>query len=431
MKIAIIGGGFTGLSAAYELTKKGHVVVVFEKETYLGGLAYGFRKPNWHWHMEAAYHHLFTNDDAIIGLIKDLGIHNKLIVKRPITATLYKDKQYQLDSPQSLFAFPGLSLFDKCRTATLLGILKINPFWRPLEYLTAEQLCISIGGINAFNTIWKPLLYGKFSHFAPHISAAWLWARIKKRTPSLYYLEGGFHTVVTALETRIQKQSGSFHTDTAVTAIQSVNKKIHITYGKGSKNNHETFDTVLLTIPTPLAAKIAPLPSSYIKTPLTIPHLYAQVLILETDTPILTSTYWLNVTDQSFPFLAVVAHTNFMDKKYYGNKHLTYIGNYLPSNHENITMTKEQLLKKFTPFIKRLSPTMNYKLRTTNSFLFTAPFAQPVHERNYSQKIPNIQTPLPNVYLANMDSIVPWDRGTNYAVELGQKAANLMLSSHG
>jgi len=36
---------------------------------------------------------------------------------------------------------------------------------------------------------------------------------------------------------------------------------------------------------------------------------------------------------------------------------------------------------------------------------------------------------LPNVYLANMDSIVPWDRGTNYAIELGEKAAETILVS--
>ena len=62
MKIAIIGGGFTGLSAAYEFLKTGHQVDIFEKEPYLGGLAHGFKMPNWDYHLEASYHHFFTND---------------------------------------------------------------------------------------------------------------------------------------------------------------------------------------------------------------------------------------------------------------------------------------------------------------------------------------------------------------------------------
>ena len=34
---------------------------------------------------------------------------------------------------------------------------------------------------------------------------------------------------------------------------------------------------------------------------------------------------------------------------------------------------------------------------------------------------------MPNVFLANIQQVYPWDRGTNYAVELGQKAAKLIV----
>jgi hypothetical protein len=39
--------------------------------------------------------------------------------------------------------------------------------------------------------------------------------------------------------------------------------------------------------------------------------------------------------------------------------------------------------------------------------------------------IPSFKTPLKNVFLANMEQVYPWDRGTNYAVELGQKIARI------
>jgi len=400
MKIAIVGGGFTGLTAAYELSKRGHRVSLFERDDHLGGLAYGFRQKNWQWHLEAAYHHLFTNDDAIIHLCRELNV--PLIIKRPITANLYKGKTYQFDSPKHLMQFPYLAFTDKLRTGLLAAFCKVYPFWQTLEGITAKQFAIGIGGSASWRTIWEPLMSAKFGKYADTIAASWLWARIHKRTPSLAYIEGGFQTLVNALADAIKKRGGKI----------SLNSEF--------KNLNSEFDRTLLTIPTPVAARLVPQLSTT-----AIPHLHAQVLILETEKPILKDIYWLSITDRSYPFLAVVQHTNFMDKKHYGGHHLTYIGNYLPSDHPYLKMTKEQLLKKFLPYIKRIS--QNSELRTLNSYLFVGPFAQPVHQLHYSQKAPKFNTPIPNVYLANMDSIYPWDRGTNYAVELGQRAAASLI----
>ncbi len=428
MHIAIIGGGFTGLAAAYRLSRQGHKVTVFEKEPHLGGLAYGFRDPAWQWHVEAAYHHLFTNDRHILSLIKELGITDRLIVKRPVTSTLWAGAMHQLDSPLNLFAFPGLSLVDKLRTAILLSFFKLFPFWRILETVTAERLLKSVGGKNAWKILWEPLLYGKFGTYAPNIAASWFWARIVKRTPSLCYIEGGFHTLVQALEQKIAEHNGTICTNTAIESVHKLQNGNHeIMWGK---KNKQVFDRILVTIPTPLAKKILPaIPTSYISPLMSIPHLSAQTLIIETDKPILNRVYWLNVTDRSFPFLACVAHTNFMDAARYGNRHLTYFGNYLPQGHPYLSMTKEQLLKTFMPYIKRLLLPSHGHMRVTNSFMFVGPFAQPVHERNYSSKIPPVQTPIPGIYMANMDFVVPWDRGTNYAVALGMKAARIIMSS--
>ena len=219
------------------------------------------------------------------------------------------------------------------------------------------------------------------------------------------YMEGGFQTLIDALESAIKKQGGTIHTNTRVASVRSLSG----------------FDTVLLTVPSETAKNLY---QDIQFSP--IPHLWAQTLILETDKPILTDVYWLSITDRKFPFLAAVAHTNFMDTKDYGGHHLTYFGNYLPEGHKYLLMTKEQLLKVFLPFVKRLTRSSPFKIY--NSFMFTAPFAQPVHQLHYSSRTPSFVTAIPNVYLANMDSIVPWDRGTNYAVELGINAAKKILA---
>lgn len=449
MKIAIVGGGFTGLSAAYKLLKSDHEVTIFEKDNVLGGLAHGFKQPSWDWSLEKAYHHFFTNDDAIFALIKELGLTDKLIVKRPITANLLPNgagirqlaetsapEIYQFDSPTNLLQFPGLPMIDKLRTGAFLAALKLTPWWQPFENITAEQLFVSFGGKRAWETIWKPLMIGKFGDYADSVAASWLWARIKKRTPKLCYIEGGFQTLVDRLSKVIHDQGGMIYTNTHVLTInkKSTNDKysnLRIKYQNNLTNiiQQSLFDRVLITVPTPISLKLFPHSSFAIhhSSLLTIPHLHAQTLILETRVPILEKTYWLNILDRSFPFLAVVAHTNFMDPKHYGGHHLTYFGNYLPTGHPYLSMTKNQLLNNFMPYIKRINPKFHLSdLQICH--LFIGYYAQPVHQLHYSQKIPSIDTPITGIFLANMDYIYPWDRGTNYAVELGIRAASAMSS---
>ena len=114
-----------------------------------------------------------------------------------------------------------------------------------------------------------------------------------------------------------------------------------------------------------------------------------------------------------------------MDKKYYNNEHLVYLGNYLPNNHPFMNMDKNDLLKIYNPLLTKINKT--YKSHLIDTHLFSDPFAQPIIPINYSKIIPPFKTPLENIYLANMQQVYPWDRGTNYAVELGEKVADVIL----
>jgi hypothetical protein len=63
------------------------------------------------------------------------------------------------------------------------------------------------------------------------------------------------------------------------------------------------------------------------------------------------------------------------------------------------------------------------------TWLYRTPYAQPVPLVNHSKNIPSIETPVKGVYFASMSQVYPWDRGTNFAVEIGRKAALLMLKN--
>lgn len=424
MRIAVIGAGFTGLTAAFKLSKKGHEVFVFEKDQNPGGLTAGFKENGWEWFLEEHYHHFFTNDKYLFKLAKE--IKHEILIKRPKTSTYINGNIYQLDSPLTLLFFPLLSFFERIRMGIIVLIFKTSPFWKPLEKYEAYDVLPKLMGKKAFKIIWEPLFINKFGEYAGIINLAWFWARIKKRTTSLAYPKGGFLSFALSIVDKIKLYGGKFYFDCEVVKITE-NNKIALIVIKNKKEEKFEFDKVIVTVPSTTFLKIAPaLPEKYKKNLRKLKSLGATNLVLRLNKPFFKdNTYWLNVCDKNSPIMAIVEHTNYMDKKYYNNEHLLYIGNYLPEKHLYFSKNKEEILEIFDSYLKKINKT--YRLSLISYHFIKTPFAQPVFPINYSKLAPGLQTPLINVYLANMEQVFPWDRGTNYAVELGQKIAEIAV----
>ncbi len=421
MKIAIIGAGFTGLSAAYQLTKKGHSVTIFEKDLLPGGLAIGYQEKKWAWSLEKHYHHWFTNDKFILSLAKELG--HKILVKTPKTSIYLDNEIHQLDSPLALLKFNKLTLAERLQMAATLALLRYNPFWKPLEKINALSILPRAMGQRAWKMIWEPQLRNKMGEYSDEISLVFFWTRVSKRTTSLAYPAGGFLSFAQKIVKATEEKGGKFYFNTEIKSITE-NEDGRITIKTGKKT--ETFDKAIVTLPSFLFLKLTPqLPDEYKNKLVRLRGLGATDLVLRLKKPFLPdNTYWLSICEKDSRVLVVVEHTNIMDKKNYNNEHLVYIGNYPKTDDPKFTMTKEELLKYYDPVLKRLNP--DYKKNLIGYELFKAPFAQPIVPTNYSKLIPPMKTPLKNVFLANIEQVYPWDRGTNYAVELGQKVARLI-----
>ena len=424
MKIGIIGAGFTGLAAAHRLTKQGLDVTVFESQDYPGGLAVGFGKKEWKWSLEKHYHHWFYSDFAIRDLAKETG--QKYIYLPTKTSTYIDGSIYQLDSPLSLMLFEKLPLMDRIRTAAVLAYLKLTPLWKPLEKVTAHEFLTKYNGRRTWNVMWKPLFEKKFNNFAEQIPASWFWARIKKRSASLGYPEGGFLKFATRLDALIRQNKGKILYKTRVEKITKVDSKLEVQTDKGKFE----FDKVICTLPYALFAKIVQgFPEPYHQKLLSFKGIGALNLMLVLKNNFLKNgTYWLNVNEEKFPFLAVVEHTNFMDSAFYGGNHIIYVGNYLPHDHPFYSKEATELFELYLPYLQKINTEFK-KDWVIEVNKFTAPFAQPIIPLNYSKIMPGMTTPIEGLYLANIQQVYPWDRGTNYAVELGEKVARMVKSS--
>ena len=425
MKIAIIGAGYGGMVAAYDLRKAGHDITIFEAADYVGGLASGFKEPYWDWSVEKFYHHWFQSDSEMLGLIRELGLEDKVRFPRPLTVMLYKNKWYPFDSIINALRFPGLGFgLNKIRFGFVGLFLRLTNNWQELEKFTADKWMMKWAGKQVYEQMWKPLLIGKFGPYYKDVNMAWMWARIKARSTRLGTFEGGFQKFSDLFAEKLREQGVDIRLGVRVDSIKQEQAGLSVR----SDGKTESFDKVLVTSSPNLMAKLCPdLPENYLKGLLELKSMGAVVMTLALKRPLSKEGYyWFNVPkDEGYPFLALVEHTNFVPKENFGGDTIVYAGDYLELGHEYFTMSDDELLERFIPAFQKFNPEFSREW-VKKIWVSKTNYAQPVPLVNHSKNIPEIQTPIKGLYFASMSQVYPWDRGTNFAVEIGRKAAKMM-----
>ena len=433
-RVAVIGAGATGLAAAYDLTRSGLDVTVYEAGAEVGGLAAGFRDDAWDWNLEKFYHHWFANDHAVLNLIKELGAWDDVIFRRPISSTWHNGQIYPVDRPNMPVAVLRLPMSwpSKLRFGLVGVYLKFFKNWKPMERFTAEVWLRRYMGNETYEALWRPALIAKFGQDYDKVNMAWLWARIYKRTPRLGTFQGGFQAFLELLAAQVRKQGGEICLNTPVERVrQTTTGKLVLTVSGKDKE----FDAVISTSSPQITLRLAPeLPPEYTAKLSSLKSLGAVVVILALRHQLMADgTYWLalpannpNKTDGEFPFLALIEHTNYMDRSHYGGDHLVYCGDYVAPDHEYFSLSEDALTERFTGVLKRFNPNFSPEW-IRKRWVFRTRYAQPVPYVNHSQALPDLRTPLAGLYMASMSQVYPWDRGTNYSVKMGREVAAMVM----
>lgn len=433
MKVAIIGAGFAGLSAAYDLAKNGHEVNVYEAASQVGGLAAGFKEPHWNWSVEHFYHHWFQSDEHMLGLIEELGLGDKVLFPRPYTVMLHEGRWYPFDSILHALLYPGLGWgVNKVRFGLVGLYLRLTNHWKPLEQVTVDSWMRKWAGEKVYSQMWEPLVVGKFGDkYAKQVNMAWLWARLKARTTRLGTYQGGFQAFADEFAAILKEMGVTLRLESPVDSITSTGD--HQLELKSGQVDGKSYDKVLVTTSPKLLSMMAPsLPDSYLKGLLALKSMGAVVLTMSLKHQLSKDGYyWFNMPKNAgFPFLALVEHTNYVSPEHFGGEHILYAGDYLEPDHEYFKLNKEELLSRFIPAIQRINPEFSREW-VIKTWMHRTRYAQPVPLVNHSRNIPSIQTPIPGLYFASMSQVYPWDRGTNFAVEIGRKAARMMNDEAG
>ena len=434
MKIGILGAGATGLSAAWDISRAGHQVTIYERDNFIGGHASTFDIEGSA--IEKGYHHWFTNDHNILQLCSEIGIENQIIWNSSKVGTFFNGKSYNFGTPIDLIRYKPLSILNRVRLG--LSALKVQKIrnWTDIEHFTASEWLQDNVDQKVYESFWEPMLRGKFGeeHYQ-EIGMAWLWGKMNTRFTSrknlfsretLGYPQGSFKNLFKILTQKLADNGTKIYLSSGITSIKNYQDgKIGLKVGE--TGNVDKFDAVIASVPSHVFNKITEgLAEPYRTKLMSTQYMSAVLLILVLHHP-LTDKYWLNIADRSVPFVGVIEHTNLVPRQNYGNKHIVYVSNYLSKNSEYYQLDGPELLQAYLPYLQKINEKFNEQW-ISEFHHHRIDNAQPIIGKNYTSSMPNHETGIRNLYLANNTQVYPQDRGTNYNVKMGKEIAVLAMN---
>ena len=400
--------------------KQGHYAAVYERAPFLGGQASTFDVGGAR--LEKGYHHWFTSDTDIVELTEEIGLGDRIRWIDSTVGTLVDGRIYDFVTPLDLLKFSAMSLPDRVRLGLTTLYLQRQRDYRKYEDITADEWLRRHAGKGGYEAFWGPMMRGKFGeeHYR-EVSMAWVWGKIQTRVKSrgksmireqLGYPMGSFGEVFDVLGERVREMGGEVHTSAGVERVEVEDGRargLHVAL-EGEGSEFVEFDAVLATTPSYIfPALVPPMPEDYLARLTGVSYMAAALIVLVLDRP-LTDVYWLNVSDRSIPFVAVIEHTNLIAPEHYGGKHIVYLSNYLTTDNPLYRMSHEELLAEYMPHLRKINPDFDASW-IEKSYHHRVGAAQPIIGTRYSERIPSHQDAVRGAVSGEYDADIPGGQG--------------------
>jgi protoporphyrinogen oxidase len=454
MRVAVLGAGQAGLTAAHRLAKLGHDTDVYERWPGLGGQAATIDTGDGVL-IERYYHHLFTSDKDMADLCAEIGCE---LETWPSSVSIFRNgKLHPFTTPMDLLRFKPMSPIARLRMG--LGALWLQQrahSVEPYEPITIREWVERVMGKQAWEHVWGPLLYGKFRDQADDISMSWLWAKLRNRRQVtgeeakgelLVYPKGSFESLFARLRDLIEEYGGRVMIDRpAARLARDADGKFLVTAAKGDSfrrgldprqfepdGEPERYDAVVAALPSDIFEELldpdlaAEIGDGYLERTRGIEYFAALCLLCEMDRQF-HPFYWTNVADTDLGFIGLIEQTNLVPLERYDGRHFLYVANYLPRDHELLTKSMDELIDFYEPGLRKVNPQFDRDW-IKQSWMFREPAGQPVVLPNYRDRMPPYETGVPGLMLANTTQVYPDDRGTNYAIREAEEVVAKLVGA--
>lgn len=432
-RVAVIGGGITGLASAYYLASEGCQVTVFEASDRLGGLGTYFEYDGLS--LEQHYHVMLPSDEHLLPLLADLGLEDQVYWRDSELGFLQAGSLYPLNGPLDLLRFRPLAFPDRLRLG--LTALYAGRFARPepLDDITVAEWLTRCSGKRAFDKMWKPLLEAKFGDAYREVPALWYWSRFNREKGTEKevkgYIHGGYRRITDTLVTELRGMGATVETGVRVEHLDLESSGPSAGKPRLLRNGEaQEFDHIVCTLPMVQTRQIAPdgHVSDWLKKSGSDLDYQGVLNVLVMLRRSAFPYYWTAVMDTDVIFRGIVETTRCIDISETGGRHLVYLLNYLHRNDPQFGRSDADLIEEYVNNLLRVAPHLS-RDDVLDTHVFRAPFVEPLYSLGYEKRKPPHELVPGRVFLANTAQIYPDVTSWNSSVGVAKRVSNLLLEA--
>jgi protoporphyrinogen oxidase len=429
-RIAVIGGGISGLTAAYKLMKQGRAVTLLEGGPQLGGLGTFFEHDGHTF--EKFYHCALPSDKPLLALLDELGLTPELYWKPTTFGYAEGASIYPLNGAGDLLKFKPLTFWDRVRVG-FTGLYGRLASAKGLDDITTAQWLEKLSGTRAFNKFWRPMLEAKFGDAWSSVPALWFWTRFNREKGDSSgerkgYIRGGYRRIIETLEKALKEGGAVIRTNEPVIQLELNADGQPLIETSRFK---ERFDQVVVTTPWPsFAQSVGPnlkTAAGKVDWDIDFQGVINAVFMLKRP---LTSHYWLATPEERYPFDGIVETSTLTNAEDRGkaDRSVVYLTKYLHRRDARFAVHDDDIRADWFQALKRLFPALD-ESHIEASYIFRAPFVEPIYTKGFlARRAPEELIP-GKVFLSTTVQVYPTVTSWNGSVGQVERTLACMDSS--
>ncbi len=335
-RVAILGGGVAGLSAAWKLAENGVGVDLFEAAPVLGGMAGSIRRNDYIW--DFGPHRFHSANPAIINTVQDL-LGDQLRGRQRKTRVHFMDRlyDYPLNASNLLANLP-----KSLAASALLDFMwtRLNQRIHPSLDDSFETWVVNRFGRKLYDLYFGPYTAKVWGRDPSKLSASWAAQRVAVvdlwdlllRVMHLRRGDNGFHhseykddfwyprygigQIAEALTDKALQHGANLMTGTRITAIEhdaGIIRAIH--YRRGDEEGMLPCDAVVSTLPLPLLVQLLrpAVDDAALAAARSLQYRAMIFVFVEIDKPQVTDDHWIYFPDPDIIFNRISEMKNFSE----------------------------------------------------------------------------------------------------------------------